>query len=810
MKIRNLFGWTAAAALALYISGCGGTAVNPNLPAIQTQPTNQTVTVGSTATFTVTATGQAPLSYQWYVFATPIKGATSVSYTTPITAPSDNGSFYFVVISNALGSIESSEVTLTVNTPPLINSPATATLLEGLSGSFTITTTASPVATVAVTGALPTGISFTAGASSGTGILSGTPTVAGKFPLTVTASNGINPSATQNFTLTISTQAPAITSVNSATFAESQADTFTVTTTGAPPPSLAETGVLPTGVTFVDNGNGTATLSGTPTESGVFQFTFTAKNGINPNAVQTFFLTVPAAGSPGVVRANGGDVTTFRNDAGRTGQNLNETILNPTNVSSATFGKVGFFPVNGTTDAEPLYASNVAIPGRDSANVLYVATESDTVTAFNADTGAVIWQESLLSPSEGPADNSACNPASPHVGISATPVIDRSRGANGAIYVIAASADANGTSVQRIHALDLATGAELPQSPSVIQASASSVGTTSSGGSASPFDPSDAFSQSGLELLNGKVYALFAPGCGSVVQSGWLFEFDGGTLQPTSTLNLPSSGSAQESWAASDLSADAAGNLYLFNSNGSLSDLLKPTSFANQIPFGNSFLKISGAGALSIAGYSGVSVSASSSDSNAMLGLGGVLVLPDVTNSLGATLHLAVGADASANIYVLNRDALNSSGLSASAVTDTVSGAFASQGAVSTPAYFNQTLYFSASDDAIKAFSLVNGELSTSAVNQTPSIFGPAAASPVISANAASGAILWAVDSTPAGAVLHAYDATNLAQELYNSDQAASGRDSVGLAANSVTPVVANGKVYVATQNGIVVFGLLQ
>src|SRR5580704_17946144 len=138
MRLRVTAGWASIAVLALCIAGCGGASVNPNLPAIVTQPANQTVTVGSSATFTVTASGQTPLSYQWYDFAKPIAGATSASYTTPPAAGSDNGSFFFVIVSNSMGSTESSEATMTVNTPPFITSPAKTTFPVGVADGFVV------------------------------------------------------------------------------------------------------------------------------------------------------------------------------------------------------------------------------------------------------------------------------------------------------------------------------------------------------------------------------------------------------------------------------------------------------------------------------------------------------------------------------------------------------------------------------------------------------------------------------------------------------------------------------------------------
>ena len=169
--------------------------------------------------------------------------------------------------------------------------------------------------------------------------------------------------------------------------------------------------------------------------------------------VQGARLTITAAG--------GIDVLTHHNDAARTGQNLNETVLTPANVNMTSFGKVGFFSVDGRVDAQPLFLSGVVIAGQGTHNVLYVATEHDSVYAFDGNTGAVLWRVSLLGTGEVPSDNRGCSQVTPEMGITSTPVIDRTRGPSGAIYVIAMSKDATGHYFQRLHALDVATGAEL-------------------------------------------------------------------------------------------------------------------------------------------------------------------------------------------------------------------------------------------------------------------------------------------------------------------------------------------------------------
>ena len=278
-------------AVSLILESCGGGGTPPTIisaaaPSITTQPANRTVTAGQTATFSVTATGTTPLSYQWQQGATPISGATAASYTTPPTTTSESGAQFSVVISNAISNVTSSAATLTV--------------------------------------------------------------------------------------------------------------------TAAPPAST--------------------------------------------------------------------DVLTYHNDIARTGQNLTETTLTPSSVNSANFGRLGFYPVDGLVDAEPLYASNVAVSGNGTHNLLIVPTEHGSVYAFDTDSGTTIWQVSTLKSGEATSDDRGCGNLTPEIGVTSTPVIDRTSGPNGTVYLVAMSKDASGKYHQRLHALDLALGTELLGWPVDIQA----------------------------------------------------------------------------------------------------------------------------------------------------------------------------------------------------------------------------------------------------------------------------------------------------------------------------------------------------
>ncbi|HXQ98331.1 MAG TPA: hypothetical protein VN774_07805 [Candidatus Limnocylindrales bacterium] len=813
MRFRVLAGWASITLLALSLFGCNNQPSGPQPPTITTQPAAQTVNAGQTATFSVTATGASPLAYQWFLNQAAIKGATSATYTTPTLVPSDSGNIYFVFITNSNGSAESTPVTVTVNFAPTFTTAKTATFLEGVSGTFVVSVSAVPTATYSESGALPAGVTFTDDKNNNA-TFAGTATATGSFPITITAQNGLTPNATQNFVLTVTTQSPVITSAPTTIFTVGVQGTYKVSTTGAPVPSITESGAIPSPLTFTDNKDGTATLAGTPTASGSFPFTITAQNGTAPNALQQFTLTVNPHTSPseGLVRPE--DVPTFHNDAARTGQNPNETILTPTNVNAATFGKIGFLPVDGQVDAQPLYLSNVSIAGGGAHNVLYVATEHGSVYAFDADSGAILWQKSLVASGEMPALNHGCNQAAAEIGISGTPVIDRTRGPNGGIYVVTASMDAVGNYFQRLHALDVATGVELQGGPTTIQPAATQVTSVidkSPGvNTMTVFDPSQSQARSALLLLGGRIFAAWAPSCNSASNSSWIMAFDAATQSLTSALSLPAAGNqADASVGGLQLSADASGNIYLLQSAaGFLSKALgasAPLSLGS--PLG-AFLKLSTSTGNQSPSSPAFVGTVTASDQAAGFATSGVLVLPDLTEASGNTIHLAVASGSEGNIYVLNRDSL-AGGFTRSVVFQELSGALSPAGLAFLPAYFNKTVYFGASGDSIKAFSISNALLSTAPVSQTTTIFGAEGAFPVISSDNSANAILWAVEAGDP-AVLHAYDATDLAHELYNSSAAVNGRDSLGSQSKPATPTIANGKVFIATQDGIAVFGQIQ
>jgi hypothetical protein len=501
------------------------------------------------------------------------------------------------------------------------------------------------------------------------------------------------------------------------------------------------------------------------------------------------------------------DVVTYKNDLARSGQNLTETVLTPANVTVSQFGKLRFLASDGLVDAQPLYLSALTVAGA-AHNVVFVATENDTAYAFDADSGAVLWQKSLLGSGEMPSDDRNCGQVTPTIGITSTPVINRSAGAHGVIYLVAMTLDASQNYHQRLHALDVTTGAELLGGPMEIAAV-----YPASGGGSNTFAPGDYEERAGLLLLNGVLYTTWTSHCDNSPYSGWVIAYNSSTLAQTAVLNVAanSAGGGPSIWMAGGApAADSAGNIYLLTANGVFDTTLDANGFPGQGDYGNSFLKIAtSGGTLSVADYFAMYNEVAESSGDTDLGSGGAMLLPDLTDSGGTTRHLVVGAGKDGNLYVVNRDSMGKfNPNNNNQIWQQLSGALPG-GIWSTPAYFNGTVYYGPVGSPLLAFKVGNAMLAGSPSSQTAISFAYPGTAAAISANGSASAIIWAHENAGSGAVLHAYDAGNLATELYNSTQAAGGRDSFGTGNKFITPTIADGKVFVGVTNGVAVFGLL-
>ncbi|HYL70864.1 MAG TPA: PQQ-binding-like beta-propeller repeat protein, partial [Candidatus Dormibacteraeota bacterium] len=485
----------------------------------------------------------------------------------------------------------------------------------------------------------------------------------------------------------------------------------------------------------------------------------------------------PTGGNPPPPPTTHTDVLTYKNDNSRTGQNLTETQLTLANVNSSSFGRLRTLATDGKVDAQPLYAASVSVQGA-SHNVVFVATEHDSVYAFDADSGANLWQVSLLGSAEVPSDTHNCSQVSPMIGITATPVIDRSAGANGTLYVVAMSktSASPATYFQRLHALDLATGAELLNGPITI------AGTYPMTGGTVTFEPNQYEERAALLLSGGTLYLSFTSHCDQPPYSGWVFAYSAATLTRTAVLNVaPNSGGAGPAiWmAGGGPAADAAGNIYLLTANGEFETTLNSSGFPSRGDYGNSFLKLTLSGStLAVSDYFTMFNEVSESGGDVDLGSGGIMLLPDLNDASGAPRGLAVGAGKDGNLYVVERSAMGHFTAGSNHIWQQLSGVLGA-GIWSTPAYFNGTVYYGPRDGALLAFPIASARLAGAPASRTATSFTYPGTAPAISANGTSNGIVWAHEnSNPA--VLHAYDAGDLMHELYNSSQASGGRDQLG------------------------------
>ncbi len=469
-------------------------------------------------------------------------------------------------------------------------------------------------------------------------------------------------------------------------------------------------------------------------------------------------------------------------------------------------GKLFTVAMDGKVDAEPLYVDRIYL-NKAYRDVVYTATEHDSVYAIDAANGRVLWHVSLLPSGETPSDDRSCDQVTPEIGITSTPVIDLSAGSHGTIYLVAMSKDGNGHYYQRLHALDITTGAEEFGGPEVVQATYPGTGANSSKGQV-VFDPGQYKSRPGLLLLNGVIYTSWGSHCDINPYTGWIIGYDQHTLKQTSVFNFAPNGSEAALWnSGGGPAVDSNGYIYASVANGTFDTTLTAQGFPVHGDYGNAFVKLAlENGKLTPVDYWTMYDSDSESRSDTDLGSGGIMVLPDLKDSSGTVHHLAVGGGKDGNLYLVNRDNMGKYDSSSDGtIYQQLSGALPG-GIWGNPAYFNNAVYFGSVSAPISAFTITNARLALS--SQTSHSFGYPGTTPSISANGSANAILWAVENAST-AVLHAYDPENLAIEYYDSSQAASGRDHFGVGNKYVVPTIANGQVFVGTTNSVVAFGLL-
>ena len=491
-------------------------------------------------------------------------------------------------------------------------------------------------------------------------------------------------------------------------------------------------------------------------------------------------------------------VFTYRYDDTGTGQNRFETSLTPRNVNAQAFGKLFASPVDGYVYAQPLYVPNISIQAQNVHNVLYAATEHDTVFAFDADNGAELFRKSLGS--AVPANVLPCKDMGPEIGITGTPVIDPTT----RTMFVAARSYENGASSFHLHALDITSGNEKPGSPVPISASVAANGGGSRGGNVR-FDASTQLQRPGLRIVRGQVLVAFGSLCDRGSFHGWLFAFDKSTLSQTAVFMTTPDGHHGGIWQAGAAPAvDTYGNIYVISGDGEF-DPSRPRP-----NFGDSIMKLSLSGSASLepSDYFSPCDQNEMDVENSDLGSSGPILLPD---QLGPHSHLLYGAAKDGTVYLLDRDDLGHfQATSNSQVVQNLPHLFAGKVHASAGYWRNATgewLFISSIEGKLQAFPLTRGQLSATPASETAMTFTYPGVTPVISSHGDSDGIVWALENY--SGVLHAFTATNLAKELYNSNQAANGRDRAERGVQFYVPTVANGKVYFGSREHVYAYGLM-
>ena len=805
VRFKRALKLVMAAALALAVSSCGGgnsTPMNPGVaPTIVTQPANQSVPTGQAATFTVVATGTGPLNYQWEKNGVAISGATTATYATPPATTADDGSQFDVVVSNSVRAITSNRVLLTVisvSAPVITTQPASQTVNAGQTATFA----------VVASGTAPLSYQWLKNGTVVPGATSASyttpPTTTGDdgSQFDVVVSNSVLAISSNTVLLTVISAPAIVTQPTSQTVNAGQTATFVVVASGTAPLSYQwqKNGTVVPGATLASY-----TTPPTTTLDNGSQFQVAVSNSIG--SITSNPATLGVNGLTSSV-----NVLTYHNDNARSGQNLNETVLTPQNVNTTLFGKLFSVPVDGSIYTQPLYLANVVVPGQGTHNVIYVATEHDSVYAFDADvTGSPLWQVSFIDPANGittlTTSDVSCTAISPEIGITGTPVIDST---TGTLYVVARTKE-NGTFVQRLHALDVGSGSEKFGGPVTIQATVPGSGAGSVGGMLS-FNPQLEGQRAALLLQNGLVYIGWASLCDITPFHGWLMAYDPQTLLQIGVESTTPNGTDGGIWASGSGPAGDGTSLFLATGNG--------TFRASTGDYGSSILKLDPPNAtlISVLDYFTPYNYSTLNSADTDLGSGGVLLVDQPIGSSHQHLLFLCGKEGT--LYVVDRDNMGQFNASGDLVLQSITNV--NPGSWSSPAWWNDTLYLGGAaepptviPDSLRAFTFdpISGTLTTTPTSLTAVLFSYPSPTPSVSANGDSDGIVWVLQENnyqniKGQAVLFAYDATNLANLLYSSSQN-STRDNAGVSVKFGVPTIANGKVIIPGRNAVTVFGLL-
>lgn len=778
-----------------YITVSGGTAA----VSVSISPTSANVSPGGTQQFTAKVSNATDTSVKWYVDG--VQGGNStvgtISTSGLYTAPGTNGTHTVKAVSNA-DTTKSASASVTVGS-------STGCTATGTSPSVTVctptdgSTVTSPVHITAAT-ISSTPVQYMQIYVDGTkkyqvnanSVDTSVSMTGGQHRLTVQAYNGSTVFKKTEY-ITVST-APTVSvsvSPSSATIALGATQQFTATVSNA----------TDTSVTWsVDGVNGGNSTVGTIDSSGLYTapntdstHTVKATSNADNTASDTASVTV---GNPPKPSFSG--MFTYKYGNQRLGANTSETVLTPSNVNSSTFGKLFTYSVDGYVYAMPLYVPQISIGG-STRNVVYIATEHNSVYAFDADgsTTSPLWKKTLTSSTETTIpQGDVGSTIYPEIGITGTPVIDPN---TKTLYAVANTKASDGTYHQKLHALDILTGNEKFGGPVEIKATVKGTGDGTDGNGNVPFQAKIQLQRPALTLYNGVVYIAWASHGDNGPYHGWVIGYNAGTLAQVAVHNNSPNARRGGIWmSGGGLAVDANGGIYYMSGNGTF------TASSGGNAYGDSFVRLNSG--LGVVDYFTPFDQSNMNAHDLDLGVGAPTALPDQP---GSHPHLLVGAGKTASIYLVDRDNMghfNSS--NNDQIVQYLPNALASH-CHEQPVYWNGKVYFSTENGPMYKFTMNNGLLSTSA-QQTSTLFDFPGPNPVISANGTSNGILWAIDKpSSGGAVLRAYDANDLGTQLYNSNQAGT-RDTLTTAVKFVPPTVANGKVYVPLKGKVAVFGLLK
>jgi len=755
-------------------------------------------TVGVAYSTTLATTGgTTPLTWSLTSGTLPtglsLNPATGAITGTPSAVVTNAALNFKVTDSGSPAQSQSVSLTLTIAAPPLVittSSLPNGTVGIAYSATLAATGGTTPFTWSLTSGTLPTGLSL----NPSTGAITGTTSVAAtNTPLTFTLTDSSAPVQTQKVNLTLSIFSLLVSPVR-ASLVIDQALPVSATTNDS------------AGVTWSATGSGCSgsacgAFSSTTSKSGV-PVTYTAPASAGVYTITATGVTNPAdTFSSTVAVTDLAAVATYHANQYRDGANTQEYALTPSTVTTATFGKLASCPVDGAIYAQPLWVPNLTIASAVH-NVVIVATMHDSIYAFDADstgTCTLLWQVSLVDTAHGAAAGEIAVPSdgdiSPEFGITGTPVIDLT---TNTLYAVASSKLLSPkTFIQRIHAISLLNGSEKFSGPTTIAATYPGTGDN---GTTTTFSAKQENQRAGLVLANGVVYISWASHEDQRPYYGWMIGYKAADLTQAGVLNIDPNSSQGGIWMSGGAPAvDSSNNLYVLTANGEF-DAANATPPTND--YGDSFLQITPD--LKVAQYFTPSNELADQDNDADFGSGGAVLFDIPANGTHPT-HLAIGGGKDGNFVLLNRDDLGGSGNAYAWQRFSLGNSIFATGA-----YWNDNFYVAGWGGPLKMFTFnpATAMMNTPATSVSTATFGFPGATPSVSSNPAfANGIVWALNNSQycteqshgcGPAVLHAYSAADLKDELWNSSQAAG--DAAGNAVKFVVPTVANGKVYVGTR----------